>query len=184
MTRARRAAILRHLRQAAALAVATTAMLALSACAPDAPQGGPSAPATQATGEPAAPDAEPTCETIVPATLVADFEEYGLQAMEEPFAFGDPATTTIPDGIMCTWGNPEVATDHGVQLFGWAPLDAAGQKKWTAFLAEQGWTRSEGEGLIYLSDPFEGVEGMTYAFGDGFVVLADTKQSVALVTRR
>jgi hypothetical protein len=169
------------LRRAAALLLAGATMLTLAACAPpaQAPQPGTTAPAGDATG--GAPDAPPTCSTIIPATLVADFEEYGLTAIEEPFAFGDPATTTIEGGITCKWGNPDVPTDHGVQIYGWAPMDEAGHRKWAAFLTEQGWKPSKGDALEYFGDPFaEG--GMTYAFGDGFVIVADTRDSLPLVS--
>ena len=168
------------LRRAAALLLAGAAMLSLAACTPKAetPDPGTTTPADEGAG---APDAHPTCTTIIPDTLVADFKEYGLSAIEEPFAFGDPATTTVEGGITCKWGNPEVPTDHGVQIYGWAPMDEAGREKWTAFLTEQGWTHSQGEGLEYFGDPFaEG--GMTYAFGDGFVIVADTEDALPLVS--
>ncbi|WP_203138203.1 hypothetical protein [Microbacterium sp. JZ31] len=168
-------------RRAASALLAAAAMLALASCAPDAqPAPVESVPADQGDGQ-ADPNAEPTCETILPESLVAEFENLGLAAIEEPFSFGDPQTTSLPEGLMCTWGSPEVATDHGVQLYGWAPMDAAGTEKWTAFLVDQGWTRTEGDGYVYLSDPFEGVEGVTYAFGADHVILADTKDGVTLV---
>lgn len=171
-------------RRAAVLVLAVAAMVSLAACAPTAPadpQAGASAGGEQQQQDPSAP---PTCATILPEKLVAEFESYGLVPITEPFSFGDPATTSIPDGVECKWGSADIATDHGVQLFGWAPIDAAGTEKWVAYLTEQGWTRSEGGGLIYLSDPFEGVEGVTYAFGDGYVVLADSKEFVQLVSPR
>ena len=166
-------------RRAAALLLAVAATFTLAACTPQgAPAPGATSPGGQSTVD---PDAEPTCATIIPKTLVADFEEYGLEAFAEPCAFGDPATTSVPGGITCKWGNPEVPTDHGVQIYGWAPLDAAGRKKWTAFLADEGWTASEEDGFQYFGDPFvEG--GMTYGFGKGFVILADTKEGLALVS--
>ncbi len=173
MSIARRAA-------AVVLAVASAVLLASCTGAPLAQQPQPSQPAPSATA--AAGDL--TCESILPESLVAEFTDYGQVAIEEPFSFGDPQTTAVPDGIMCTWGNPQVPTDHGVQLFGWAPLDQAGREKWAAFLAEQGWQRSEGDGYEYFSDPFEGPEGVTYAFGDGHVILANTKQGVTLVAPR
>ena len=167
-------------RRAAALLLAAVATIGLAACAPQAAPG-PAAttPVGDATGE-VDPNAEPTCATIIPETLVADFEEYGLEAISEPFAFDDPATTSVEGGITCKWGNPDVPTDHGVQIYGWAPLDDAAREKWTAFLTEQGWTPSEENGMQYFGDPFaEG--GMTYAFGDGYVILADTRDGLALV---
>jgi hypothetical protein len=170
-------------RRAAAILLAAAATLALASCAPE-PQAGQGTSTPAPSAEPSGPGAEPTCETILPESLVAEFTEYGLRAVEEPFSFGDPATTSLPEGLMCTWGNPELATDHGVQMFGWAPLDPAGRDKWSAFLQEQGWIRSEGGDLLYFSDPFEGVDGVTYAFADGYVVLADTKEGVTLVSVR
>lgn len=170
-------------RRATALVLAVAATFALAACAPTSPAD-PQASAPAGGEQQSDPTMPPTCKTILPETLVADFESYGLVPVEEPFSFGDPATTSIPDGVECKWGNADIATDHGVQLFGWAPIDAAGTEKWVTYLTEQGWTRTEGDGLIYLSDPFEGVEGVTYAFGDGYVVLADSKEFVQLVRPR
>lgn len=173
-------------RRAATVVLAVAAALVLTACT-----GAPPAPEPQPTGATPTPTADATpdpasisCESILPEDLVAQFKDYGLVAIEEPFSFGDPETTSLPEGVLCTWGSPDVATDHGVQLFGWAPLDEAGHEKWATFLADQGWKRTEGEGLEYYSDPFEGTEGVTYAFGDGYVILADSKQGVTLVSPR
>ncbi|MCD1267543.1 hypothetical protein B5M43_001575 [Microbacterium sp. MEC084] len=173
-------------RRAAAVLLAVTATLGLASCAPEpgAAPADPSSPTAGASAPPVDPNAEPTCETILSESLIAEFKGYGLEAIEEPFSFGDPATTSIEGGVMCTWGAPDVATDHGVQIFGWAPLDAAGAEKWQAFLTEQGWTRSDEGGLAVYTEPFAPVpeDAMAYAFGDGFVKVAAPKQNLAVIT--
>jgi len=178
---------------AAALAVATA--LTLAACSGDpapAPSGAgepptamPSAP--EATAQPSDPAAEPTCETIIPPSLVAEFQGYGMTAQEEDFRVGEHV---VDGGLQCTWGNHDVATDH-VQIYGWAPIDATRAVELQAYLESQGWVREEGEGVVYITeDPDfamtvdEHGYGMTYAFGDGHVLLADTRQGLALVTWR
>lgn len=173
-------------RRAAVILLAVTAAAVLASCAPAATTPPASVPPSGPAGDsapPQDPDAEPTCETIISAELVEDFHGYGLEAIEEPFSFGDPETTSLPEGVMCTWGDPEVASDHGVQIFGWAPLDAAGSEKWQAFLTEQGWTLSDEGGLATYTEPFSPTpeEAMAYAFGDGYVMVAAPKQNLAAI---
>jgi hypothetical protein len=174
--------------------------IALAGCAQDAPTApAPSTPppATeqpqgadpqgdeqggQQTPEPAA---DPTCETIIPAEVVDQFESVGWSAEPEEFRIG---ATVVPEGIQCVWGDYSVATDH-VQIFGWAPLDAETAATLQAELETQGWIREEQDGAVFLTeDPAYAIAtddqgyGMTYGFGDGWVTLADTKQSLVLVS--
>lgn len=173
------------LRRAAAILLTAAVSLGLASCAPEpgAEPADPSAP-TPAASPAADPSAEPTCRTILSESLVAEFTGYGLEAIEEPFSFGDPETTSLPEGVMCTWGAPDVATDHGVQIFGWAPLDAAAAAEWQAFLTEQGWTRGDEDGVVVFTEPFAPVpeDAMAYGFGDGFVKVAAPKQNLAVIT--
>ena len=74
-----------------------------------------------------APDADPTCQTIIPAATATDFADTGLTAREDPFYI---AGILLPDGIQCTWGDQSVASDQ-VQVYGWAPITA------DAFLMER-----------------------------------------------
>lgn len=170
-------------------------VLLLAACSsPDTPQTTPTTPApgtavptspapTPSDGD-AAPSDEPTCETILPAATVADFEDQGWTARAEPFRIG---TIEIAEGIQCTWGDYSVATDH-VQVYGWAPLAADEVDDAQSELLDSGWRREEGEDGVYITESAETVMapddngyGFTYFFGDGFVTLADTKQTLVLV---
>lgn len=175
--------------------------LLLAACAPEpgveGPGADPAAPApTEAPGGddasgPADPDAtpepvgDPTCETIIPASVVAQFEELKWTARADEFRIGE---TVVPDGIQCVWGDHTVASDH-VQVYGWAPIDADMAQDAQAALEAQGWLREEADDVLYLTeDPDYAIAtdndgyGMTYEFGDGWVALADTKQGLLIIT--
>lgn len=149
-----------------------------------APTAIPTTPAPTASADPdAAPDA-PTCETIIPAATVEDFESVGWSVQSDEFRIGG---TEVPGGIHCTWGDYSVATDH-VQIFGWAPIEAAQAGEAQDELLASGWRREEGDGGFYVTEAPESAiatdedgYGFTYFFGDGWVKLADTKQSLVLV---
>lgn len=136
------------------------------------------------TPEPEAPAAEPTCETIIGPTTIQAMTEYAWTFKENEFQFG---RDVVEGGIECVWGDYTVASDH-VQIFAWAPLDAdasaAAQKK----LVSEGWLRAadgdDGHTYITENPPFNpdlNGFGMTYEFGDGWVSMADTKQSLILI---
>lgn len=145
----------------------------------------PTSPAPTPSGDASGvPGDEPTCETIIPASIVADYEEVGWTAQAEAFRIGG---IEIPGGIQCTWGDYSVATDH-VAIYGWAPIDAAQQDEAQTELLRSGWRREEGDGGFYITEsaetaiaPDEDGYGFTYFFGDGWVTFADTKQSTILV---
>ncbi|MGP3536070.1 hypothetical protein ACTU3I_14830 [Microbacterium sp. RD1] len=152
---------------------------------PAPPTAVPTSPApTPSEGE--ADAVEATCETIIPETVVEEFASVGWTAKADIFRIG---SQEVPDGILCTWGDYSVATDH-VQVFGWAPISEADADAAQSELLGSGWRREEGEGGSYITEsaetaiaPDEEGYGFTYFFGDGFVTLADTKQSLLLVER-
>lgn len=149
-----------------------------------------SAPSATPTPEPEEtepapePSADPTCETIIAPSTIAIFEEHGWTYQEHEFRIGEDV---VPGGLQCIWGDYTVASDH-VQVFGWAPLAAADSASAQQKLLSEGWLRADEGGHTYITeDPAfsiavdESGYGMTYEFGDGWVTLADTKQSLVLV---
>ncbi|MFJ6652117.1 hypothetical protein ACIQLJ_04880 [Microbacterium sp. NPDC091313] len=147
----------------------------------------PTAVATSPAPSPsstAAADADPTCETIIPESTVADYEEVGWTAQADVFRIGG---TEVPGGIQCTWGDYSVATDH-VQVYGWAPIDEDEADQSMSSLISEGWRREDGDAGTYITESADSAiatdaegYGFTYFFGDGFVTLADTKQSLLLI---
>ncbi|QEW03468.1 hypothetical protein [Microbacterium lushaniae] len=152
---------------------------------PGPPTSVPTSPAPTPSGDGADVDpTEPTCETIVPAGVVAEFEKVGWSAQAQPFRIGG---IEIPGGIQCTWGDYSVATDH-VQIYGWAPIEDAQIQRAQSELIGSGWRREEGEGGFYVTEstdtviaPDENGYGFTYFFSDAWVTMADTKQGLVLV---
>ena len=130
------------------------------------------------------PAAEPTCETIIGPNTIAIFEEHDWTHEEQEFRIG---ADVVDGGIHCVWGDYTVASDH-VQLFGWAPISHAESTSAQQKLLSDGWLRVDEEGHTFITeDPAfaiavdESGYGMTYEFGDGWVTLADTKQSLVLI---
>jgi hypothetical protein len=129
---------------------------------------------------------EPTCESILPADTVADFEEIGWTAQEKPFYAG---AVELADGLQCTWGDYSVATDH-VQIFGFARATDTESTTAQEELLSSGWTREDSADGIYITESpdtaiatDEDGYGITYLFGDGWVTIADTKQGLLLIER-
>ncbi|MBN9210767.1 MAG: hypothetical protein BGO45_10870 [Microbacterium sp. 71-36] len=182
-------------RTVVAASAALLSALVLTACAPTA--AAPATPSAAATGDTAAspttsptdaPDADtpdPTCETIILSSTAADFESIGWKPQSEPFRVG---ATEVPDGILCKWSDGSV-TAGTVQMFGWAPIDAAAAEKAEGDLVASGWKREEGAGdEVYITENPDWLAGrgadgygITYLFGDGWVKVADTKQSLVLI---
>ncbi|OCG73136.1 hypothetical protein [Microbacterium sediminis] len=181
----------------AALAAIAALGLALAGCAGEAPApaddpaggGATTEPAPAATvapepdATPTAP-AEPTCETIISPYVVAEFDDLGWSAREDPFVLG---ATELPDALQCIWGDLSVASDH-VQMYGWAPVDAETAAAAQSTLEGEGWVRLEESGVTYLTENPEWVVmaddegyGMTYEFGDGWVAMSDTKQGLEII---
>jgi hypothetical protein len=128
--------------------------------------------------------AEPTCETIIPTSIVEDLESVGWTVRAEQFRVGD---ITIEQGIQCVWGDFTVATDH-VQIYGWAPISEDDANDAQNQLVSLGWRTEEApEGVIVTESADTTVAtdgegyGLTYLFGDGWVKYADTKQGLLLV---
>lgn len=166
----------------------TTACASTPDAAPDAaatPEPTPTSPEpTPEATETAAPEGDPQCETIIPASIVEDFESVGWTSRSETFRAGE---VEIPEGIQCVWGDFTTATDH-VQIFGWAPVTPDEANEIEDQLVAQGWRSEETpEGTIVTesSETTVAVDeegyGLTYLFGDGWVKYADTKQGLLLV---
>lgn len=181
------------LTRAGSVLLLTGALAALTACGAASPEPTssptPTPTATTApqptpapTEEP--PQADPTCDTIIPPDVVVDFTDAGWSFEEDVFRLG---ATEIPEGITCTWGDAKVASDN-VQMFGWAPISEQDSAREQSALVQEGWQREEGEDGVFLTEnPDTAVNtdadgyGWTYQFGDGWVKFADTKQGLLLV---
>lgn len=179
----------------ATLAALTFAFV-LTGCsaAPDSSTAPPSPEAVETPAKPAPaaetpePDdnttSEPTCETILGDSTVTALTDLGWTYEEHDFRLG---ADIVEGGIECVWGDYSVASDH-VQIFGWAPLDEAASVAAQQQLIDSGWLRADADGRTYITeDPSYAMStdeegfGMTYEFGDGWVSLADAKQSLVLI---
>ncbi|MHC2998843.1 hypothetical protein [Microbacterium sp. HJ5] len=185
----------RH-RIGAALLIALAATLA-TACAASTPPSTqpsettastPTTPAPEPTPTVSAapePGEDPTCETLIGADVVADFESIGWSAQAEKFYLGD---VELAHGIQCVWADFEGPAGDHLQLFGWAPIESDQAGEAQTALVGQGWIREESEAGVYITEPKETTiavddegYGMTYLFGAGWVKLADTKQGLLLI---
>ena len=182
-------------RLAAAIVLTATATLvtACTATPPRTPEvtettaATPSVSAPEPSAEPteAVAAQDPTCETIISDDVVADFESVGWTARADPFYLG---AREVPEGLQCMWADfAGQAGDH-VQIFGWAPITEDDAADSQADLVSQGWVREEGDEGVYVTQnpemtiaPDENGYGMTYLFGDGWVIVADTKQGLVLI---
>lgn len=186
----------RRLRAPLTTTAGVITVLALAGCTspaptPAAPDSAAPVPAqTEAAPEESATPAAPvgatdaTCENIIPAATADDFTSLGWTSQEEPFRVG---ATELDDGIQCKWGDTDIASDR-VQIFGWAPIDETTAQAAEQELVASGWkVEQDADGTYVTENPDwlngRGVDGygITYFFGDGFVKLADTRQSLVLV---
>lgn len=183
----------RILGAAVVLALSALAMSACSSPEPPAPEvttnattPPPPAPEPSATPEPdPASAADPTCETLISESVVADYESVGWSARAEPFFIG---STEVAGGLRCVWADfNSPAGDHG-QMFGWAEISAAQAAEAQESLVAEGWTREQSDEGVYITESpntaiatDEDGYGMTYLFGDGWVRFADTKQGLLLI---
>ncbi|MDR2293922.1 MAG: hypothetical protein LBE05_01780 [Microbacterium sp.] len=166
----------------------------LAGCSPAAPEG--TTPATPpATANPSAPDPEGsetatepvelTCESMISAGLASGYTAQGWTAVSNPLYIG---STLIPDGISCTWGNHAGEGNDVAQVFGFGTLTPELAAQAQADLAAQGWTTEEDSAGVLVTEPRDSAlikdadgYGMSYLFGDGWVRLADTRESLILV---
>ncbi|KAA9110657.1 hypothetical protein [Microbacterium rhizomatis] len=143
----------------------------------------PTSPAPTA-GPGASPTPDPDCTTIIPASVVAEFQKVGWSFKSEALRVDG---VEITGGIQCTWGDYTTATDH-VQIFGWAPITPTAATTAQTDLIAAGWKREDAPAGVYLTENASTAiatddqgYGLTYLFGDGFVKYADTKQGLLLV---
>ncbi len=181
-------------RLVAAASIASLAVL-VTACATDDPdttpsQGvGPSAeastPPSLAPEEPDAPEAlAATCENIISAATMQQFTEAGWTVKQHDFMIGE----THLEGALCVWGDYAGPGSDNVAIFGWSPLTRAQASEAQNELIDAGWIREDVGRDVYITEnpdyaiavDEEGY-GMTYLFGDGWVSVADSKQSLQLV---
>lgn len=180
---------------AAATAIALT--LTLAACAPvPEPEPTPTptasasapaaAPAPEATSEEVDPTPDLTCETIIAPSTVQRLTDLGWSHEAREMRIG---ADVIEGGIQCVWGDYSVASDH-VQIYGFAYIDQDTAAAAQQTLLAEGWKRVDTDGRTYITeDPSFAIAtdddgfGTTYEFGDGWVALADTKQSLLLIER-
>lgn len=135
------------------------------------------------------PDAEgaiPTCEDLIPPSLVDQFSAQGWTYRADLFRVGD---LTLQDGVQCVWGDYSVASDH-VLIFGWAAATASEIDQARASLLASGWqVADDASGSYITEDPATAIAtdengyGMTYQFGEGWIAVADTKQGLLLIER-
>lgn len=184
-----------HAAAITALAVATA--LALAGCSASGPPetapsvaataSGPAVDGSAPTDSPEPedePSIAPTCENIIPKTLVDNFTSVGWTSQEDQLRVG---ATPLDGGIQCKWGDQSIASDR-VQIFGWAPIDDSTAAQAVSDLTAAGWkVEKDSDGTYVTENPDwlngRGVDGygLTYLFGDGFVKFADTRQSLLLV---
>ena len=191
--------MIRPLHRFTAVLVLAASVAVVSGCSAAAPEAaptattGPSAPAASATPKTeASPDAtaaaseDPTCETIILPTTVADFEALGWTNFEDAFTVGT-VTVQVPEGVQCTWGDLSASAED-VQQFGGALITAAQAKTAEQDLVAEGWRTEDSPEGVYVTESADTAVatddegyGRTYLFGDGWVKYADTKQSLLLV---
>jgi len=158
----------------------------------------PPAPTTAASAEPTtSPDAtaetpvaqEPvTCESLIGSSLIESYTEIGWTVREDAFYIG--SDVPMPDGISCMWGDFSGPPSDNVAIFAYAPLDDRAANAARDQLAELGWIVEPADEGTYVTAkeefvtvPDENGYGATYLFGDGWVIFADTKQSLLLIER-
>ncbi|SFS07311.1 hypothetical protein SAMN04487846_2220 [Microbacterium sp. cf046] len=176
----------------ASVVIAATLLVATGCTGAPGTPDGPETPTPVATSpqptpevtQSAEPAGDPTCETIIPASTVEDFESVGWTARAESFRIG---ATEIAGGVQCIWGDFSTATDH-VQIYGWAPISAEDAADAQAQLVAMGWRKEDVSAGVIVTESADTTVatdadgyGLTYLFGDGWVKYADTKQGLLLV---
>ncbi|MDF2554520.1 MAG: ABC-type nitrate/sulfonate/bicarbonate transport system, periplasmic component [Microbacterium sp.] len=143
-------------------------------------------PVASATTSPTASAASVTCETLIPQSIQDEFASHNWTYKQDVFRIGE---TTFDEGIECIWGDYSIASDQ-VQIFGWSPISPADADAARAALLEAGWLSvDDPSGDFITENPDTAVAmdeegyGLTYEFGDGWVTMSDTKQSLVLIER-
>ncbi|MBF4560628.1 nitrate ABC transporter substrate-binding protein [Microbacterium sp. VKM Ac-2870] len=181
-------------------AIALASVLLLSACATSTPSPAPtttgnavSPTPTDAAGEPTPLPTETSsavgnCEQMIEPDTLAEFKAKGWTYKQKPFTFEtQPPSAPLDNGIICTWANYSVSSGNLID-FGWAPITSDKAATAAAQLEKEGWRREPAESGFYITqDPAQAINtddtghGMTYQFGDGWVAVSDTKQSLLLM---
>ena len=182
-------------RLAAAASIATLAVL-LAACTATDPSTKPSQstspsanPSSPPSVKPSAPDTHEaipaTRDNIVSERTLQQFADAGWTAKNFDFMIGE---TVLRDGAYCVWGNYSGPGSDNVAIFGWSPITNAEATAAQQELITAGWIRENGDAGVYITENPEyaislddGGYGMTYLFGDGWVTVSETKQSLQLV---
>ncbi len=189
---------LRHSRTLATLAAIGVTAVLLSGCgsaaapSPTTPTdaGGSTIAPTGAQPDPSADPngsgVDATCESIVGSDLLAEFTAQGWTAKQTPFTAGG---VNPSEGLQCTWADYSVPSGN-LMIFGWAPITDDQATQMQEGLGTEGWLRDIVNGQVFITeDPMqaptvdENGYGMTYEFGDGWVMVADTKQNLLLIQR-
>ncbi|MFT4233771.1 MAG: hypothetical protein QM607_02005 [Microbacterium sp.] len=176
-------------RLVAIAALAGAATIALTGCTSSLPNiSGADGDSPQTASASPTTDADPTCDNIIADTLVQEFAKLGWTSNQEEFMVG---STTVPGGLQCKWGDFSGDASELVQMYGWAPVDDDQTAELEQYLLDSGWKKEEDDSLVYLTEPDpqpswsdDDGYGMTYAFGDGWVLLSDTKQGLGVITWR
>lgn len=184
-------------RPLSAFAAAALAAALLTGCASAHPEptdtadaaAQPTTPAdtdTDATPEPQNTTASATCETIISEDTLSTLNAQGWSARESALEAGG---ITLDEGLQCMWTDYENPTGD-LMIFGWAPITAEEAREMQDGLVAEGWLRQEEGDVLYITeDPEQALtvdengDGMTYAFGDGWVTVADVKQGLLLIHR-
>jgi hypothetical protein len=147
----------------------------------------PETPAPEGTEAPSEPvdHGDPACDTIIGEAILAEYEEIGWTVQVEPFRLGE---VELAEGLQCVWADYEGPAGDHLQIFGWAVVDDETAAEAQDALVAEGWIREDEPAGVYITEnpettiaPDAEGYGMTYLFADGWVKLADTKQSLLLI---
>lgn len=174
------------------------AALALSACTTPAqpqssdpapvasitPQAGTGENVPDATEQTKTPPATPTCESLIPNSLVTQLDELGWTFQQSQIYGVDGP---LAASIQCIWGKVSETSSEAAQVYGWSPIDDATAVAMQEMLVAQGWTKEVEGKTVYITagsrSPSLDADGygMTYKFVAGELTYADTKQGLLLI---
>jgi len=182
--------------------LALTGALLLSGCAPVEPAAAPTTQGNAVSPTPTEAISVPTpdpsssgsagegCEALVEPDTLGEFASRGWTYKQTPFTFEtQPPSAPLDGGMICTWADYSVASANLI-VFGWSPITAEKAESIAAQLEKEGWRReSSADGFYITQDPTKALStdpngyGMTYEFGDGWVMVSDWKQNLLLMVR-